>query len=68
MIPGSQLGSVYGSSVAPAVVPETKLHVELGVKVVAFAHVLFAGAGGAAEVFTRMNEFTIFVRQNHSDK
>jgi hypothetical protein len=68
MIPGSQLGSVYGSSVAPAVVPETKLHVELGVKVVAFAHVLFEGAGGGVPDFTRIIELNVLVKQDHSDK
>jgi len=68
MIPGSQLGSVYGSSVAAEVDPETKLQVELGVKVVALAHVLFIGAGGAIPVFTRMDEFIEFVRQGYAVK
>jgi hypothetical protein len=68
MIPGSQLGSAYGSSVAPTVVPETKLQVELGVRVVAFAHVLFEGAGGSVPDFTRIIELNIFVKQDHSDK
>jgi hypothetical protein len=68
MIPGSQLGSVYGSSVAPAVVPETKLQVELGVKVVAFAHVLFEGAGGGVPDFTRIMEGIVFDKHGHSDR
>jgi hypothetical protein len=68
MIPGSQLGSVYGSSVAPTVVPETKLQVEFGVSVVAFEQLLFKGAGGGVPDLTRTMELIIFVKQDHSDK
>ena len=44
MLPGSQLGSGMASSVAPAVVPLVRLQTALGVRGVAFAQLLFAGA------------------------
>ena len=50
MVPGSQLGSGIASSVAPAVVPFVKLQTALGVKGVAFAQLLLAGAGPTGAV------------------
>ncbi len=68
MVPGSQLGSGIASSVAPAVVPFVKLQTALGVKGVAFAQLLLAGAVPTAVTLYRILLQVELEKQGYSCK